>query len=583
MAADSPKRTNKQWRIAPPFDGADDLARQAHTAPLVIQVLHNRGITDVEAIRQFMSPKLTDLHDPQLLGGVGPAAERIARAVRDKEKIVIYGDYDVDGMTAVAILHACLKLVDAEAHYYVPHRLDEGYGVNDEAIAKIIADGADLIITVDCGITAVGPIATARAAGVDVIITDHHGLGPELPDATAIVHPMVPADSYPNTGLAGAGVALKLAWQVAREMCGTARVDEPMKDFLLTATCLAAMGTVADVVPLVGENRSLVVHGLMALSNTTHVGLRALLDGANLTGEKLDAFHVGFMLAPKLNAAGRMGHAKVAIDLLTGRAGDRSAKIVEQLDQQNTQRQKVEREIAAEAVDLVEANGLADEKHRAIVLASDKWHGGVIGIVASRLVDRFARPAILIAINGDGVGQGSGRSIPGFHMRDALATCGEHLIGFGGHAMAGGLKVHAENIDAFTAAFVEHANNTVIDTQLIPALDIDAEVTLAGLSYKVVEHLRRLSPFGQGNRPPLVALRGCKLVSPPKRMGQNGRTLGLLLGQGKTTMRAVGFNMGDLADNLAGVAQVDIVAEPTLNTFRGRTNVELKLKDVVWE
>ena len=583
MAAQARKRLGWQWNIAPPFDGAAQLARQAHTAPLVTQVLHNRGISDVQAIRRFMSPKLSDLHDPQLLGGVEPAARRIAEAIRRHEKIVIYGDYDVDGMTAVAILHACLKLVDAEAHYYVPHRLDEGYGVNAEAVQKILADGADLIVTVDCGITAVGPIAAARAAGVDVIVTDHHSLPAELPDAMAIVHPMVPADSYPNPNLAGAGVALKLAWQVARELCGSTRVDQAMRNFLLDATCLAALGTIADVVPLVGENRSLAVHGLAGLGGTTHVGLRALLDGAGLTGQQVDAFHVGFVLAPRLNAAGRMGHARLAVELLTGRAGHRSGRIVRHLDAQNTQRQQVEREITAEAIELIEAGNLADDDHRAIVLASNKWHGGVIGIVASRLVDRFARPAILIAINGDGLGQGSGRSISSFHMRDALAACGEHLVGFGGHAMAGGLRIQQQNIDAFADAFVACANATIADTQLTPALDIDAEVTLDALSYRVVEHLMRLAPFGQGNRPPLVALRGCRLVNPPKRMGRNGKTIGMTLGQGKTLMRAVGFNMGDLVDSLAGVTQTDVAAEPTLNTFQGRTNVELKLKDVVWE
>jgi len=217
------------------------------------------------------------------------------------------------------------------------------------------------------------------------------------------------------------------------------------------------------------------------------------------------------------------------------------------------------------------------------VLASDKWHGGVVGIVASRLVERFTRPAILIAINEHGLGQGSGRSIPGFHMRDALAACGEHLIGFGGHAMAGGLKIRRQDIDAFAAAFVAHANATIADAQLTASLDIDAETTLEALSYNVVEHLARLAPFGQGNPPPLVALRNCRLVSPPRRMGRNGKTIGMLLGQGQTVMRAVGFNMGDLADSLSGVTQVDVAAEPTLNTFRGRTNVKLKLKDVVWK
>jgi single-stranded-DNA-specific exonuclease len=571
-----------RWEIAAPFDGAEALARRLGTAPLVAQVLANRGLADVGAAESFLNPKLTDLHDPRLLPGAVAAAERIARAVADREKIVIYGDYDVDGMTAVAILHACLRMVGAEADFYVPHRLEEGYGVNAEAVGKIVAGGARLMVTVDCGISAVEPVRQAMAAGVDVIVTDHHTLPAELPEATAIVHPALEGGAYPNADLSGAGVALKVAWQVARAICGETRVDEPMRNFLLDATCLAALGTIADVVPLVGENRSLAVYGLRGLPATEHPGLRALLETAGLTGERLDAYHVGFLLAPRLNASGRMGHARLAVELLTDAPPQRCRHIAEYLSQQNTERKKVERAIAAEAAEMVVERGLDGPDNPVIVLASESWHGGVIGIVASRLVEQFARPAILVASNGEG-GHGSGRSIPGFHMRRALAACAEHLESFGGHAMAGGLRIAWDKIAAFARAMTGYAREHLDPAELTLALRIDAETTLSALSYNVAEHLARMKPYGQGNPRPVMAIRTCRVVTSPRRMGRSGQTVGLILGQNGTTMRAVGFGMGDLADLLVGVGEVDVAAAPTLNHFQGRTSVELQLQDVRWE
>ncbi|MFP4054043.1 MAG: single-stranded-DNA-specific exonuclease RecJ, partial [Phycisphaerae bacterium] len=325
------------------------------------------------------------------------------------------------------------------------------------------------------------------------------------------------------------------------------------------------------------------VFGLRGLPGSTHPGLRALLESANLLNEKLDAYHVGFRLAPRLNACGRMGHAQLAVELLTDASESKCREIARYLTQQNSERQKTEREITAAAVEMVRAQGLDRPENRAIVLASEDWHGGVIGIVASRLVDRFHRPAILIAINGDGTGQGSGRSIPGFDMHAALNACGEHLLSFGGHAMAGGLRVAQDKIESFATAMAAHAADAVADDSLVPAIQVDAEATLEQLHYQAVEHLQRLQPFGQGNPAPTVAIRGLRLLGPAKRMGRSGQTAGLLLGEGNTRMRAVGFGMGDLADYLVGVNEVDVVAEPVLNHFNGRTSVELKLVDVAWE
>ena len=571
-----------RWEIARPFEGAEALGRSLHVHPLVAQVLHNRGLDDPVAAGKFLDPKLTDLHDPELLSGAVEAAERIARAVSDGQKIVIYGDYDVDGITGTAILHAILRMVGANVDYYVPHRIEEGYGLNTDAVDKLIADGAELMVTVDCGISAVGPVARAAAAGLDVIVTDHHSIGNELPPARAIVHPSLPGGAYPNANLAGAGVAFKLAWQVARTVCGSNRVDDKMRQFLLDATCFAALGTIADVVPLLGENRVLATYGLAGLSGTEHVGLRALLASASLVGAKLDAYHAGFVLGPRLNAAGRMGHARLAVEMLTGASAERSGEIARFLDGQNTERRKVQDEITAEAVELIESAGLASPGRHAIVVGGENWHGGVIGIVASRLVGRFGRPAIVFSLR-DGSAQGSGRSIEGFDMYTALSACKDNIEEFGGHAMAAGLTIARDKLDAFSEAFVGYASSRISAEQLKPVLKIDAAVTLSNMSYDTVRNLSRMAPFGQCNAAPVVLAKGCRVLTGPRRIGRSGTTISMTLGQQSASVRAVGFGMGDLAEMLVGVNSVDVAFEPQLNTFRGQTSVQAMLRDVRWE
>ena len=568
------------WQVAQPFDDAEDLARQLHTTGLVAQVLHNRGLDEIEIARAFMDPQLTALHDPTLLGGAEQAAKRIARAIENREKIVIYGDYDVDGITAVAILHACLAMLGAEADYYVPHRLNEGYGVNADAVRALCDEGAQLIVTVDCGISAVGPVADAADAGVEVIVTDHHTPGLELPAALAVVHPRL-GGRYPNPDLCGAGVAFKLAWQIAREVRGESRVDEAMRTFLVEATALAAMGTIADVVPLVGENRVLAAFGLKGLSATRHPGLAALLASAGLAGQTIDAHHVGFRLGPRLNAAGRMGHAREAVELLANPTPRRAAEIAGSLDRQNARRQEVDRAIADEAAEMVVAAGMDSPETHAIVLGSETWHGGVIGIVASRLVERFARPVVLVSFTG-GVGHGSGRSVDGVNLFEAIGACAEHLVGFGGHAMAAGVRIEQANLPAFAEVLNAYVGQHRSDTPGQAVLHVDAETTLAHLSYPAVAHLEKLAPFGQGNPPAAVAVRGCKLIGAPRRMGRNGQAVSLMLGQGGATARAVGFAMGDLPDALVGVNTVDVAGLPQLNAYQGRTTVQIQLRDVRW-
>jgi single-stranded-DNA-specific exonuclease len=573
--------------VALPFEGAADLARQLGTSPLVAQVLHNRGASTLEAARGFLQPRMDALHDPRLMPNIEAAASRLAAAVARKEHITLYGDYDVDGMTGLAILRGVLAAAGASVECYVPHRLEEGYGVNVEAVQKILAGPTRLIVTVDCGIGGAEPLELARQAGVDVIVTDHHQLPERLPHAVAIVHPNLPGQGvagatggYPNPDLSGSGVAFKLAWQLARTLAGRDRLDAPMRDLLLESMCLAALGIIADVVPLVGENRIFAAYGLKALATTKHVGLRALIDSSGLAGKPLDAYHVGFVLAPRLNACGRMGHAALAVELLTTAPPQRSIEIAQYLTGQNEQRQKVEHEITDQAVEMVRARGMDRDECRAIVLAGENWHGGVIGIVASRLVDRFHRPTVLIALDGE-AGQGSGRSVPGFNLHDALAACAPYLLTFGGHAMAAGLRIARNQVDAFAAAMNHQAQGLIATERLRGVLAIDAEATVGGLDHNLAAHLARLAPFGQGNPSPVLALRGCRLIGQPKRMGRNGNTLCLTLGQNGTTMRAVGFGMGDLVDELPGINVIDVAAEPTINNFNGRSSVELKLRDVL--
>jgi len=582
MAKGSWSPNRLRWEIAQPFDDAEAMGRSLHVHPLVAQVLHNRGLDDPVVAGKFLDPKLTDLHDPELLSGAVEAAGRIAHAVSAGQKIVIYGDYDVDGITGTAILHAILRMVDAKVEYYVPHRLEEGYGLNIEAVDKLIAGGAELMVTVDCGISAVQPVARAVAAGLEVIVTDHHSPGSELPPASVIVHPSLPGSEYPNANLAGAGVAFKLAWQVARTICGSNRVDDKMRQFLLDATCFAALGTIADVVPLLGENRVLARYGLSGLSGTEHVGLRALMASASLVGQKLDAYHVGFVLGPRLNAAGRMGHASLAVEMLTGASPERSSEIAQYLDEQNTERRKVQDEITAEAIEMIESKGLAAPGLHAIVVGSENWHGGVIGIVASRLVGRFGRPAIVCSLREDSA-QGSARSIEGFNIYTALAACGDHLEGFGGHAMAAGLTIDRRKLDAFSDAFVSYASSHISAEQLTPVLKIDATTTLADLSYDTVRNLSKMAPFGRGNAAPVVAVKDCQVLTGPRRIGRSGTTISMTLGHQAASMRAVGFGMGDLAEMLVGVNAVDVAFEPQLNTFRGNTTVQAMLRDVRWE
>ena len=424
----------KHWLISTRSPQQEASARRWGVPSIVAQLLLNRGISADEQCREFLTPQMKDLYPPNLLPGTAQAAAAIVEAVRANDKIVIYGDYDVDGITGLAIIWHTLRLAGAEVSFYVPHRIDEGYGLNREAVERIADDGAGMIITVDCGITAVDEARILRRRGVKLIITDHHLPQDRLPEADGIVHPALDG-SYPNPDLCGAGVAFKLSWAIAQLLSGAERVTPELRVLMLDMLPLVALGTIADVVPLRGENRIIARHGLEALTEPRLPGLVALMDAVGLTGEKVSGYDVGFKLAPRINAAGRMGHARLAVELFTRADPDRAREIALYLEEHNRSRQATERKIARQVHEIVERDGLASDARRAIVLASESWHAGVIGIVAARVVDRYQRPTILISLN-NGEGQGSGRSIRHFDLASALEACSEHLVSHGGHAMA---------------------------------------------------------------------------------------------------------------------------------------------------
>jgi len=567
----------KRWMIASHWPEREQAAQRLGVSPLVAQLLFNRGLTDREEAHTFLNPQLKTLAEPDALPGAVKAANLIADKVRQHKPIVIYGDYDVDGITGTAILWHILTLAGADVSYYIPHRLEEGYGLNAEALQQLRTDGTDTIITVDCGISAVEPARVARDIGLTLIITDHHTAGDTMPKADAIVHPRI-ADGYPNPDLCGAGVAFKLAWAIARTLTGSQRVSEQFRDFLVDATGLVALGTIADVVPLVGENRVLAKFGLMGLAESKLNGLTTLIEAAQLNDQRLSSEHVGFWLAPRLNAAGRMGHARLAAELLTQADEARAREIAVYLEEQNRKRRSVQRRIVKEACEKIDENNLASDARRAIVLASHDWHAGVIGIVASRIVERYHRPTVLIAIE-NSQGQGSARSIRHFALHQAMADCSEHLIGFGGHAMAAGLRIAPDNIDAFTEAFVARANQILTAKDLEPKLRLDAEVPLSFINTSLIRELEQLAPFGQDNPKPRFASPMLELEGEPRTVGKTGEHLTCCLTDGKVRLRAIAFGQKVHLPALLEHRRCRVAFEPVLNTFNGRTNVELKILD----
>lgn len=548
----------------------------AQSAPagsgLVERILAARGLASTEA-RRALECSLTDLHEPGLLPGIDRACERILRALRDGEPVVIYGDYDVDGITASAILYHTLVAIaggDDRVRTYVPHRLEEGYGLNAEAIRSLAAEGARVIVSVDCGVTAVREAGVARELGVDLIVTDHHnppGDG-SLPEAYAVVHPRIAGTAYPFGDLCGAGVAYKLAWRLCVLSDGADKVSAPKRELLLELLAFAALGTIADMVPLVGENRVLTRYGLERIQRSKFTGLRELVSASSLDGERVSADDVRFRLGPRLNACGRMGHAAEAVELFTTARGMRAREIAEGLHEQNTRRQSTERRIFEQAAKMAEEMGMTGPERRAIVLAHEEWHPGVVGIVCSRLVERYARPTILLCHH-EGRLKGSGRSIPAYNLHAGLEACAAVLSSFGGHDMAAGMALEIERYEEFLDAFSDHAAARLTPEDLVNELRVDTQALSGELTNEAVRDIDRLRPFGQGNPRVRVLMRGVRIDRQPGVFGGQGRHLSLHLRHEGRALRCILWNGGSLLGELARGQSLDAVVSPEVSSYSG--------------
>ncbi|MDQ1274411.1 MAG: single-stranded-DNA-specific exonuclease [Planctomycetota bacterium] len=573
----------KRWVFPPPNKPLQaEIASKLKISHVLAQVLINRGIVDVASARSFLQPQIGALGDPSLLPGIEKASIRINEAVSRGENIVIYGDYDVDGLSATALMYRCLKLVGAQVSYYIPERLEEGYGLNADAIKKLRGAGADVILTVDCGINACREADIARMCGIDLIITDHHRPGQEIPNAFAVVNPKLHASHHVFRDLSGVGIAFKLAWAIGQHLSPQKKVSPEFKDFLLSAVGLVALGTIADVVPLLGENRIITKYGLSALQYTEIPGLRALLDGADISHINLDASHVGYRLGPRLNAPGRMGKAGIVVELLTTTCKERAVEIANFLEQENKRRQEIQVDILASARKKVMHEINLDETS-AIVLADQAWHPGIVGIIASKIVEEFNRPTVMIAVS-DAVGHGSARSIPSFHILEALESCKNKLLSVGGHAQAAGLKIHPDNIDEFRGMLNSATSQRLCKADLIPVVNIDAEVPFSMLSKAVVTELARLSPHGEGNPLPLFAATHLKIAGQPRRIGSKGQHLSFYVKQGDVAIRAVAFGMGEHIDRLRQNGRTCSLAFAVkINNWMDKEQLELEVKDVKFD
>jgi single-stranded-DNA-specific exonuclease len=579
------------WLIRPANGYVKEMAQKLRLSPLCAQVLINRGIQTTEQGTSFLRPKLNGLIEPERMPGLKQAVERIEQAIHEDKKLTIYGDYDVDGITGVAILWYILKLLGAKVDYYIPHRIEEGYGLNCEAIEQLTHSGTEVIITVDCGINSLEAAGRAGELGLDLIITDHHRPGSKLPKAAAIVHPML-EETYENPHSAGVMVAFKLAWGLANRSKTKAGLAPSLRGFLLDATVLTAIGTIADVVELGGENRIITSYGLKAAADCRLCGLHSLIESLSLTKEQLNSYEVGFRVAPVLNAAGRMGHARLAVELLTGTNPTQTGEIAKYLNEQNRKRKQCERKILKQVCEMITSKQLDRPGRQSFVLAQPDWHIGVIGIVASRIADKFGRPTILLN-NSEDIAKGSARSIPGFDLLEAIESCSQHLVRFGGHSAAAGIRIEREKIEQFARDFEAYARRYLKKDDTLGKLSIDALTSVGELSPRVVRELQLLAPFGQGNPAPVFATTGVHLIAPPRRVGQRGEHLQLSIsdegslpqsgavGSGqKGAVRCIGFRMGELEKQLLERDFFDVAYEPKINNYNGSSSVEFVLTDV---
>ena len=556
---------NKKWECYEIEEAqVNSLIEKYKLNSILAKILVNKGITEKEDIDLFVNPTRKDFYDPFLMPDMEITVNRILKAIEDKEKIIIYGDYDADGITSTTVLKNFLEERGLEIGTYIPNRLDEGYGLNKNAIKSIYDQGYRLIITVDCGISGTEEIEYANSLGIETLITDHHEPTEVLPNALAVVDAKRKDNKYPFNQLAGVGVVFKLIQAISIKL----NLEE--KEFLkyLDIVCI---GTISDIVPLVDENRVIAKLGLKLIAQTKNIGLKALLEVIGFSN--IDSSAISFGVAPRINACGRMGNEKVALDLFLSKDYAEAKKLAIRLNEYNIERQTIEKQIFDEAVQKVEAN----EKDKTCVIVGSKgWHHGIIGIVASKITDMYFKPSILVCFE-DGEGKGSGRSIPGFDLHEALMKCEKHLEKFGGHSMAVGVTLKESEFESFKNELEEYAKENEID-KIQPVIKIDSELSLKDVSIDSVKSLSMLEPYGEANKMPLFLFKNLKINS--IRALSEGKHLKLTLKEDNYMINAIGFNMGELSEKYLLDDKVDIVGNLDLNVYNGNENVQIILKDI---
>ncbi len=555
---------NKKWRIKEHnLDRAEKIAKKFNLSELVSKILSQKNLKD-EEIKKYLNPTRQDFYDPFLMPDMDKAIDRIIKAVNDKEKIIVYGDYDADGITSTTILKRFFKDRGVELSTYIPNRLDEGYGLNKEAVEKIAKQGFTLMITVDCGITSIEEVKYAKELGLDVIITDHHETLDDLPKAIAVVDCKRKDNKYPFNSLAGCGVAFKLI----QAYCQKLGLNENESLKYLDIVCI---GTISDIVPLVDENRVIAKLGLMLVKQTKNLGLKEIL---NLSGyRKIDSTAISFGVSPRINACGRMGHQEVALELFLSDDPIEVRKLARELEDYNRQRQEIEKRIYEEAI--LEAEKESKDKP-CIVLGKKDWNHGVIGIVSSKITDKYYKPSLLICFEGDEA-KGSGRSISGFDLHKAIVDCSKYLKNFGGHSMAIGLSLETKNFDKFKSEFEQYAKENIKE-QPIPEIEIDEEIDSKDINIDFIKDLKLLEPFGEANNVPIVIYKNLKIVS--IRSLTDGKHLKLTLKDDNTIIDAIGFNLGYLAEEYQIGDKIDVVGSLEINNFNNFETVQITLKDL---
>ena len=556
---------NKKWEYYNvDEEKVREISEKFNIDKLISRSLVNRGIVDDEKISIFLEPNRTNFYDPYLLNDMDKAVDRIVKAIENKEKIIIYGDYDVDGITSISVLKQFLEERGLEVGYYIPNRLNEGYGLNNNAIDNIIKEQYTLMITVDCGISCINEVEHLKQLGMEVIVTDHHEPLEELPKALAVIDPKRKDNKYPFNQLAGVGVVFKLIQALS------IRLDLEEKEFLKYLD-LVCVGTISDIVPLVDENRVIAKLGLKLVNVTKNIGLKSLLISSGF--KEIDANTISFGIAPKINACGRMGHAEEALNLLLSNNYVKVQELTEKLNTYNKIRQETEKNIYEEAIDKIKY----EEDKSVIVLGSENWHHGVIGIVASKITEMYFKPTILLCFEDD-IAKGSGRSVQGFDLHNALCLCSDLLEKYGGHEMAIGLSLKKENFDAFKEKFEQIANENKVD-EIIPVIYIDNQINSKTCSLELVKQLKLLEPFGEGNKVPLFIYKNLKIDS--IRTLTEGKHLKLTLKDENNIINAIGFNMGHVADNYLIGDKVDVIGYLEINSFNGKETVQINMKDIM--